>query len=185
MTEIAEELSRETRKSVLDWCFDLLKAKLTKSRAPKGPPLEGKGGVFVTLKRDGELRGCIGSFDWDSPLKDAISRMTLAAAFNDYRFSPLTLPEMEGLEITISVLSPLQPLMDLDELRIGRDGLFLFHPRGRGVLLPVVAEEHGWNAVEFAEYTSRKAGLHPEAYKDEGARLMSFRAPSFSSADFS
>ena len=187
MTEdISPELSRETQKSILDWCLALLKAKLSKAEPPEGPALAGKGAVFVTLKREGSLRGCIGSFNWDHHITEMISRMTLAAAFDDYRFSPLTLPELEGLEITVSVLPPLEqlPLEKLPALSIGRDGLYLLPPRGRGVLLPVVAEEQGWGPVEFAEHTSRKAGLHRNAYKDDGAQLMVFRAPAFSTSDF-
>ncbi|MDR2350722.1 MAG: AmmeMemoRadiSam system protein A [Deltaproteobacteria bacterium] len=178
------ELSEETRKSVLDWCFSVLKAKLEKKKVPEGPALEGNGTVFVTLKRNGKLRGCIGNFSWDRPLKDMIRDMTVSAAFGDPRFPPLSLPELEGLEITISVLSPLEPLNDLNDLVIGRDGLYIIHPGGRGVLLPVVAEEQGWDAREFAEHTSIKAGLNPQAYKDKNARLMVFTAPAFSSADY-
>lgn len=180
----AEDLSPETKKSLLDWSFAILEAKLKKKAPPAGPPVEGNGAVFVTLKRHGQLRGCVGRFNWDDPLKDTIASMTLAAAFDDYRFASLSIPELEGLDITISVLTPLEPLSDIKDLVIGRDGLFLLHPKGRGVLLPVVAEEQGWNAVEFAEHTSVKAGLHPEAYKDKGAELMVFRAPAFSTEDF-
>jgi AmmeMemoRadiSam system protein A len=178
------ELSQELKKNIIDWCFAILKAKLEKTKEPEGPPLPGDGGVFVTLKRKEQLRGCIGSFMWDHPLKEMISEMTKAAAFRDYRFPPLTLPELEDLEITISVLTPLKPLDDLKDLVIGRDGLYLVHPLGRGVLLPVVAVEQGWNAVEFAEHTSLKAGLSPNAYNDKGAKLMVFTAPAFSSSDF-
>ncbi|MDR3154182.1 MAG: AmmeMemoRadiSam system protein A [Deltaproteobacteria bacterium] len=174
---------RQLQKEVLGWCHEILRSALSGGKAPPGPDVPGNGGVFVTLKLHGELRGCIGRFSWDTPLKATIMEITRASAFEDHRFPPLTPPELDGLEITVSVLTRPEPLADLESLVIGRDGLYLVHPRGRGVLLPVVAEEHGWGPREFAEYTSRKAGLPPQAYLDPGAQLLVFRAPAFSTAD--
>ncbi|MDR1314818.1 MAG: AMMECR1 family protein, partial [Deltaproteobacteria bacterium] len=85
---------------------------------------------------------------------------------------------------TVSVLTPPETLASLEQLVIGRDGLLLIHPKGKGVLLPVVAEEQGWGPKEFAEQTSRKAGLQRDAYLDPGATLLVFTAPAFSSSDF-
>ncbi|MDR2612694.1 MAG: AmmeMemoRadiSam system protein A [Deltaproteobacteria bacterium] len=175
---------RGLQKAVLGWCREIIRAALDRKPEPPGPEIPGNGGVFVTLKdREGELRGCIGRFSWDKPIKAVIAEITRAAAFEDPRFPPLSPPELEGLEITVSVLTPPEPLLDLESVVIGRDGLYLLHPRGRGVLLPVVAEEHGWDARAFAEHTSRKAGLPPQAYKDPGARLLVFRAPAFSDSE--
>jgi AmmeMemoRadiSam system protein A len=174
-------LSSELKKQILAWCQGLLAAKLDNTEPPPSPPLEDRrGGVFVTLKRQGSLRGCIGQFSFEGLLEEAISEMVLAAAFRDPRFPPLTKSELEGLDITVSVLTPPVPLKSLADLVIGRDGLYLLHPRGRGVLLPVVAVEHSFMPEEFARQTSRKAGLGPEAYKDPGAELKVFTAPAFS-----
>ncbi|MDR1165506.1 MAG: AmmeMemoRadiSam system protein A [Deltaproteobacteria bacterium] len=179
------ELTRESQKEILDWCLEILRASLTGKAPPPGPKVEGEGGVFVTLKKNGELRGCIGVFSWDRPLRETIERMTLAAAFNDHRFPPLTLPELDNLELTISVLTQPKPVANLQDIVIGRDGLYLLHPKSRGVLLPVVAEEYGFTPTQFAEQTSMKAGLPPKAYLDPGAELLVFTAPAFSTADFS
>ncbi|MDR2460267.1 MAG: AmmeMemoRadiSam system protein A [Deltaproteobacteria bacterium] len=189
MTEVQREekfpvLSTQDKKNIVDWCYELLRARLTGAKAPPAPLIEGRAGVFVTLKRKGKLRGCIGSFSWSEPLIKLITSMTESAAFQDYRFPQLTLPELEDLDITISLLTPLEPLKDLNELVIGRDGLFLNHPKGRGVLLPVVAEEQGWNALQFAQHTCLKAGLGPQDYLDPGAELLVFTAPHFSRSDF-
>jgi AmmeMemoRadiSam system protein A len=172
------------QKEVLDWCREILRAALNGEPEPPGPEIPGNGGVFVTLKDSHGLRGCIGRFSWEQPIKDTIAEITRAAAFEDYRFPPLTRPELDGLELTVSVLTPPEPAGNLEKLVIGRDGLFLLHPQGRGVLLPVVAEEHGWGPKEFAEHTARKAGLPAQAYRDPGARLLVFRAPAFSTSDF-
>ncbi|MDR2141408.1 MAG: AmmeMemoRadiSam system protein A [Deltaproteobacteria bacterium] len=176
-----EPLSPELEKQVLSWCQALLKATLFQEPSPPAPPLAGRrGGVFVTLKRQGRLRGCIGQFVFDDYLEKTIKEMVLAAAFRDPRFPPLAKHELADLDITVSILTPPQPLKSLNDLVIGRDGLYLLHPHGRGVLLPVVAVEQGFNPEQFARQTSMKAGLHPEAYKDQGAELLVFTAPAFS-----
>ncbi|MDR2405798.1 MAG: AmmeMemoRadiSam system protein A [Deltaproteobacteria bacterium] len=178
------DFTDEQKKAILDWCRDLLRANLEGRVEPEGPDIEGDGGVFVTLKRAGELRGCIGVFDWSKPIKETIYRMAKAAAFADYRFKSVELPEVDSLEITVSVLSHPKKLNNIDDIVIGRDGLYLVHPKGRGVLLPVVAEEYGFKPQEFVENTCRKAGLPPNAYKDPEAELKVFMAPDFSSKDF-
>jgi AmmeMemoRadiSam system protein A len=175
------ELTESKKRDILRWCRDVLRAKLENSPKTPEPSLEGRrGGVFVTLKLGGRLRGCVGRFDFQAPLRDSIYEMILAAAFQDPRFPPLKRSELDDLEITVSVLTEPKPLKNLDELVIGRDGLYLLHPKGRGVLLPVVAVDQGWTAEEFARGTSVKAGLPPEAYKDADASLLVFTAPAFS-----
>jgi AmmeMemoRadiSam system protein A len=179
----ALELSDSLKDEILNWSREVLAAELDRKTAPAPPAgLEGRqGGVFVTLKRGGKLRGCIGRFEFSSPLASAVKEMVLAAAFHDFRFPPIAKKELDDLELIISVLTEPKPLESLEDLVIGRDGLYLLHPRGRGVLLPVVAEEHGWTPLEFARNTARKAGLSLEAWKDPGARLLVFTAPAFSS----
>ncbi|MDR1395784.1 MAG: AmmeMemoRadiSam system protein A [Deltaproteobacteria bacterium] len=181
MSSESEPLTDALKKELLDWIRAYLAASLDRTVLPKPPDLDGRrGGVFVTLKRSGRLRGCIGKFAFDDLLENSIAEMVKAAAFQDPRFPPLTKPELEGLDVTVSVLTPPEPLGSLDDLVIGRDGLFLLHPRGRGVLLPAVAAEQGFSKKEFARQTSMKAGLRPEAYQDPEARLLVFTAPSFS-----
>jgi AmmeMemoRadiSam system protein A len=182
-TIVEGQLPEDLQKETLSWCRSLLEAALKRLPYPQAPSALGgrKGGVFVTLKEKGELRGCIGNFDFASPLEDSIRDMTLAAAFRDRRFPPVREEELSGLSVTISVLTPPKPISsDLEGLVIGRDGLYLIHPNGRGVLLPVVAQERGWGPQEFAWRTAIKAGLDKNAYKDPQARLMVFTAPDFS-----
>jgi AmmeMemoRadiSam system protein A len=175
------ELPEQLKKDILEWCRNILSAKLSGKPIPDGPPLNGRrGGVFVTLNRLGSLRGCIGRFDFNSLLSKSIQEMILAAAFQDPRFPPLSVSELEDLQITVSVLTKPKPLKSLDDVVIGRDGFYLLHPRSHGVLLPVVAVEQKWNAQEFARHTSMKAGLHPYAYQDPGAQLLVFTASAFS-----
>ena len=107
-----------------------------------------------------------------------------AAAFADHRFRSVTLPEVDGLDITVSVLTQPERLSSIDDIVIGRDGLYIVHPRGNGVLLPSVAEEHGFSRQEFLECTCRKAGLPVTAYKDPECQVLVFTAPAFSSSDF-
>jgi AmmeMemoRadiSam system protein A len=175
------ELSEALKTQILSWARDILDSKLHNQPSPEAPDLGGKrGGVFVTLKKRGILRGCIGRFDFSALLADSIREMVLAAAFQDPRFPPVSTNELEALDITISILTEPKPLASIDDVVIGRDGLYLIHPMGRGVLLPVVAVEQGWSPVEFAQFTSIKAGLKPNAWQDPKARLMVFTAPAFS-----
>jgi AmmeMemoRadiSam system protein A len=179
--QIEGELPDELKSPILLWAREIIEKKLNFEPEPAGPDLgDRRGAVFVTLKMKGHLRGCIGRFDFKALLSDSIREMVLAAAFNDYRFGPLTKNELQGLDITISVLTKPRPLKSLDDLVLGRDGLYLTHPMGNGVLLPVVAVEQGWSALEFARYTAVKAGLRPDDWKDPRAKLMVFTAPAFS-----
>ena len=174
-------LSEGLKRQILLWAREILEKKLHNQPMPEGPDLgDSRGGVFVTLKKNGHLRGCIGRFDFSSLLSASIREMVLAAAFQDPRFPPLAAIELEDQDITISVLTEPKPLASLDDVVIGRDGLYLIHPRGRGVLLPVVAVENDWSPLEFARHTSMKAGLHPDSWKDPNAKLLVFTAPAFS-----
>ncbi|MDR2442997.1 MAG: AmmeMemoRadiSam system protein A [Deltaproteobacteria bacterium] len=175
------ELTDSLKAEILAWCRQILLARLNHKSPPPAPQAlkSLKGGVFVTLKKFDQLRGCIGRFEFSCPLADSIQEMVLAAGFKDPRFEPLAASELKDLEITISVLTEPKPLADIADVVIGRDGLFLLHPHGRGVLLPVVAEEQGWSAIEFARHTAVKAGLNPNAWQDPQAQLLVFTAPAF------
>lgn len=122
-------------------------------------------GVFVTLKRNGELRGCIGTLRPNGPLASNVAGIARSAALNDPRFIPVSEPELDELEYEISVLTPMQVLRDWRDVRPGTDGLLIIGPDGRsGVLLPQVPVEQGWTRQEFLEGVCMKAGLEPEAY---------------------
>lgn len=124
-------------------------------RGVDGPeePVEQRGGAFVTLRIDGELRGCIGYIDYDGPVRLAIEDVARKAAFGDPRFDPLTPGELNHVQIEISVLTPMRPISSPDEITIGKDGLVISCRGRRGLLLPQVATEYGWDAEEFLENT--------------------------------
>jgi len=136
-------------------------------------------GAFVTLKIDGQLRGCIGQIRARDPLYKVIADMATAAAFDDPRFQRLTPREYDRLEYEISVLTPLERVKRFSEIKIGRDGLMIRLDVHSGLLLPQVATEYGWNVTQFLEQTCLKAGLPKESYKDKYAEIYRFSAEVF------
>lgn len=133
-------------------------------------------GVFVTLHRHGRLRGCIGYLAAMKPLLTAVQEMAVAAAFNDPRFPKLREDEVADLDLEISVLSPMCQIKSIEEIQVGRDGLFIERGPYRGLLLPQVATEYGWDRLTFLKQTCVKAGLPPDAWEDPSARIFIFSA---------
>ncbi|MBE9537029.1 MAG: AmmeMemoRadiSam system protein A [Proteobacteria bacterium] len=140
--------------------------------------LQREGGAFVTLHKKGELRGCIGNFFSDKPLYKTVAEMALSAAFKDPRFSPLRENELDELDFEISVLSPLRQIEDAGEIEVGRHGIFITKGAKRGVLLPQVAREYGWDRETFLEHTCMKAGLPSDEWR-HGAKIEVFSAQVF------
>ncbi|MFQ5480040.1 MAG: AmmeMemoRadiSam system protein A [Thermodesulfobacteriota bacterium] len=136
-------------------------------------------GLFVTLHKAGSLRGCIGNFTSDTPLYENIKDMACAAAFNDPRFTPVSLEELPSIHIEISVLSPLREIKDINEIEVGRHGIFIQRGYSRGVLLPQVAVENGFDRETFLEHTCMKAGLSPGCWKED-VKISIFEADIFS-----
>jgi AmmeMemoRadiSam system protein A len=150
--------------------------------APPEPPtglLKGELGAFVTLKRNGHLRGCIGNLIGSGPLFQTVWNMAQAAAFQDPRFNPLTPAEMDGLGIEISILGPLEPCPDPQLVEIGRHGLIVRRGANQGLLLPQVPLEWGWDREQFLAQTCRKAGLPANAWREPGTELYWFEAVVF------
>jgi AmmeMemoRadiSam system protein A len=137
-----------------------------------------RGGAFVSLHKGGKLRGCIGSFSGEAPLPDIVWQMAKAAAFKDPRFKPLQKEELADLKVEISVLSPLQKSSP-QQVEVGKHGIFIISPRGRGVLLPQVAAEYGWDRETFLQQTCLKAGLPASAWKDADVEVYLFTAQIF------
>ncbi len=137
-------------------------------------------GVFVTLELHRELRGCIGYVEPVLPLAEATREVAAKAALEDPRFDPVTSGELSEIEIEISVLSPLHEIHSPDEVTVGVHGLVLESGFRRGLLLPQVATDYGWDRFEFLSHTARKAGLPPDAWKRPGARLSTFTVERFS-----
>ncbi|MBN1884587.1 MAG: AmmeMemoRadiSam system protein B [Candidatus Krumholzibacteriota bacterium] len=147
---------------------------------PASNVLGEKRGGFVTLKKGGRLRGCIGYIEAVKPLADTISEMAVAAAFDDYRFPPVTADEIDGIEIEISVLSPVVRIADPGRVEVGRHGIIITRGSHRGLLLPQVAVEWNWDRERFLDQTCVKAGLEPGAWRKEGTVIEVFSADVFS-----
>jgi AmmeMemoRadiSam system protein A len=140
-------------------------------------------GAFVTLKSaTGHLRGCIGYPQADYPLHESVARAAAAAATEDWRFPPVTERELDDLHIEISALSPVAPVEDVSSIEVGTHGLIVEMAGRRGLLLPQVAPEQGWDRHEFLCQTCVKAGLPPAAWQ-RGAKVYSFTAEVFGEED--
>jgi AmmeMemoRadiSam system protein A len=137
-----------------------------------------KRGCFVTIKLRGRLRGCIGMFTSDKPLYSTVREMAIAAATKDPRFYPLTKDELGDINLEISVLSPLKKIKSIEEIQVGVHGLYIEKNMFRGVLLPQVASEQGWDRATFLEQTCLKAGLETNAWENE-ADIYIFSAQIF------
>jgi AmmeMemoRadiSam system protein A len=138
-------------------------------------------GVFTTLYLEGELRGCVGYAMPIAPLHQAVAETARAAAFEDSRFCPVTREEAPGLEVSLSVLSPLFPIQP-EQVEVGRHGLVVSLGFNRGLLLPQVPTEYGWDRKTFLEQTCRKAGLPMDAWR-RGAKFEAFTAEVFGDGD--
>lgn len=150
--------------------------------APSGltPELERPGAAFVTLHIAGGLRGCIGTVEPVDPLHRTVASVAVSAALRDPRFPPLDRSELDSVDIEISVLTPRARVTDPAEIEVGRDGLVVSLGGRAGLLLPQVAPQYGWDRTEFLEYTCRKAGLPPDAWKDPRCVIERFSAVVFS-----
>ncbi len=137
-------------------------------------------GAFVTLRKHGDLRGCIGSIRAMEPLFRAVASSAISAAFRDPRFFPVRKDEIGHLELEISVMGPIEAVRDVTEIEVGRDGLIISRGRFAGLLLPQVASEYGWDRETFLDQTCLKAGLHPEAWRAADTRIEKFAAEVFS-----
>lgn len=134
------------------------------------------GGCFVTLFREGgELRGCIGTFEVDRPLWSVVETMAVAAASRDPRFPPLASDELERCTIDISTLSVPVPTPP-EAVSVGEHGVVIRGRGRRGVLLPQVASERGWDRETFLEHTCRKAGLRPDDWRAPDVEVLTFTA---------
>jgi len=137
-------------------------------------------GAFVTLKANGELRGCIGYMAPMQSLIDTVRDVAALAALRDPRFPPVTPEEVANLQYEISVLSSLRRVHDVKEIRVGQHGLMLKNGQNEGVLLPQVPVEQGWDRKTFLEETARKAGLPANAWKNVNTDIFEFTAVVFS-----
>lgn len=145
----------------------------------KSTTLEQELGAFVTLKKDGQLRGCIGHVVAQGPLVETLEHLAKAAAFEDPRFSPVTLEELDQLTIEVSIMGPLTLCPDPELIEIGRHGLYIRKSLHAGLLLPQVAVEQGWDRETFLDQTCLKAGLPKGSWRKSRVELWWFEAVIF------
>jgi AmmeMemoRadiSam system protein A len=168
---MSELLTKKEQKELLKMARDTIVSYVTFGKIPavemtsKGLNLEV--GCFVTIKQHGELRGCIGNFVSDKPLYKLVQEMALSAATRDPRFYPMKAEDLDNFELDISVLSPLEKAASVEEIQVGTHGIYIVKGSYRGVLLPQVATDYGWNRVEFLRHTCIKAGLPENAWQGE------------------
>lgn len=150
---------------------------------PKEEVLNQKRGIFVTIKENSHLRGCIGTIEPIYPIWLGVAKMALSAAFQDPRFNPVSVDELDNLEYEISILSPCQKIDNWHIIELGKDGVIVSGQGKSGVFLPQVAEETGWDLETFLNHLCiDKAGLPADSWKNGIANLYIFQVQKFSSA---
>ena len=169
-----EQLKQLARQTIEDVLFDRDKSEFEPTET-----LKEKRGAFVTVKKNNQLRGCIGYIKGVLPLYETIREMAIQAAFRDPRFTPLQENEWKDVDIEISVLTPMKKINDVSEIDVGVHGLYIEKGPYSGLLLPQVATEHRWDSVTFLENTCYKAGLQKDAWKSKDTVIYVFSADVF------
>ncbi len=181
----SQEFSQEERILLLRLAHDSISSALQHreiSLDPPTPHFAELRGAFTSLylrqdRHGEELRGCVGYVPPTCPVYRAVAETARAAAFDDNRFPPVTAEEAAHLEIELSILSPARPIQ-AEAIEVGRHGLLISWHGRRGLLLPQVPIERGWDRTTFLEQTCRKAGLPLDAWQ-KGATLEAFTAEVF------
>jgi AmmeMemoRadiSam system protein A len=150
-----------------------------KEAPPPSERLKEEGGAFVTIKKKGDLRGCIGYIRAVFPIHQTVKEAAVQAAFHDPRFGPLNKNEWKDIEIEISVLTPMKKIEDPEEIEVGKHGLYIERGYESGLLLPQVATEYNWDRMTFLEQTCYKAGLQRDAWRLKGVNIYIFSADIF------
>lgn len=180
-------LNSEEKAELLQIARDVVEAHCRGDKPPTlsadSPTLNEHRGAFVTLHKEGKLRGCIGHIRAEKPLAKTVAEMAEAAAFQDPRFPPVASEELGLLKYEISVLTPFRQIADVEEIEVGVHGIYMKRGSCSGLLLPQVATEWGWDRKTFLEHTCTKAGLPEDAWKDKKTEIYIFSADVFSPDD--
>ncbi|MEE9167435.1 MAG: AmmeMemoRadiSam system protein A [Candidatus Neomarinimicrobiota bacterium] len=178
------EISEGGKKEALALARWVLEAEICGSKAPKPQPkdalLNEKRGTFVTLRKEGELRGCVGRIEPLFILQDEIVDLAVGAATRDPRFPAISSVEVARLTVEISILTPPVVVKTASGIRIGEDGLIIEKDLRRGLLLPQVATEEGWDVESFLDHACLKAGLPTDSWKSPDTAIYRFSAAVFS-----
>jgi len=178
--------SKEEKKYLLDLArnsitYYMENGKRIQPEKPVYEKLSEERAVFVTLNKQGNLRGCIGHMHAQMPLYKAVSEMAASAAFEDPRFPKVKEKELKDIDIEISVLTPMKQITDWKQIRMGIDGVWIKKGWRSGVFLPQVATDTGWDRVTFLEnLCAHKAGLPKDAYKDPNTEIYIYQVEKFS-----
>jgi len=184
-----DELNKAEQKRLLEIAHDAVETYVKTGKVPEFtneyPALEEHLGAFVTLRKDGNLRGCIGIFGSDAPLYKVVAEMAVSAASHDSRFYPVSENELKDLEYEISVLSPLKKVNSWKDIEIGKHGVEIVRGSRHGVFLPQVATENSWDRETFLNILcTQKAGLPADCYKDSETEIYVFTAQVFNEKEF-
>ncbi|HXE97157.1 MAG TPA: AmmeMemoRadiSam system protein A [Dongiaceae bacterium] len=168
---MSEHLTKKEQRELLKIARATIVEHVTNRKIPDVtsalPGLNLNSGCFVTIKQKGQLRGCIGNFISDQPLYQLVQEMAVSAATRDPRFYPMKSDDLADFTLDISVLSPLEKAASAEEVKVGKHGIYIVKGSYRGVLLPQVAIEYGWNRDQFLQHTCIKAGLPQDAWQGE------------------
>ena len=182
-----DELQPADKKALLGFARKTINRYLTTETVPLArgfsPAVLEYRGVFVTLKKYGNLRGCIGRLIPELPLGQLVGAMAIQSALNDNRFRPVTIAEMKDIEIELSVLTPMKTVPRAEDIVVGRDGVLLQKGRSGAVFLPQVATEQGWSREEMLDQLCLKAGLAKGSWRT-GAEFQTFQAIVFHESEF-
>jgi AmmeMemoRadiSam system protein A len=177
-------IGHDIRRGLLELARQAVEARVRRQPPPR--PAEelnvAASGVFVTIYHREELRGCLGTLDAREPLAEALVRLGGDVAHRDYRFEPLQAHELHEIRVDLSVLTEPELVEDPEKIEVGRHGLIVEQGRRKGLLLPQVAPEHGFDRETFLAHTCLKAGLPPDAWR-QGATIYRFEAEVFGEAE--
>ncbi len=182
-----EYLTKEEKQKLLLIAKNSIVKAVTGKKAPEVEVTESRlqenCGAFVTIKKHGQLRGCIGYIIAAKPLHETVRDVAASAAVNDNRFSPVSKKELDELELEISALTPLKRIESVEEIEVGKHGIYMKRGFSSGLLLPQVATEYGWDREAFLEHTCNKAGLPRDAWKDKSTEIYIYSAEVFGEED--
>lgn len=188
MSSVQRPLNKDQQKQLIALAKQTIEQFVRTKKVYEVKPLDARlaepEGAFVTIHKNGALRGCIGHIVTDEPLYKTVRDMAIAAVSEDPRFPPVNEKELSSLEIEISVLSRPWAVKNVSEIVMGTHGVILGQGMRRGVFLPQVATETGWSKEEFlSQLCSQKAGLKPDCWKDPNVKIEIFTADVFSEKD--
>jgi AmmeMemoRadiSam system protein A len=175
------ELPPDDRQRLLRLARAALEARVRKLAPPAvdaGGALDWPCGAFVTIHARGDLRGCLGRLDVQARLAETVAHLAAVVSDSDPRFAPVAAAELTEISLEISVLTPEVEVHSIEQIDIGRHGLIIEQGHRRGLLLPQVASEHGWDREAFLAHACLKASLPPDAWR-RGARILVFEAQVF------